>query len=66
MGKWLVEGNPTVLLFDIASASWNLNAWKQELYEKAQIGIPHLGKTSNASLNELSNLKTLKLKPKFL
>ena len=59
MGKWLVEGNPTVLLFDIASASWNLNAWKQELYEKAQIGIPHLGKTSNTCLDELSHLKTI-------
>ena len=41
VGRWLVEGNPTLILFDIASAAENMNAWKQELYEKAQIGIPH-------------------------
>ena len=40
-GRWLVEGNPTVVLFDVGSASFNMNAWKQELYEKSQIGIPH-------------------------
>ena len=37
-----MAGNPTVVLFDISSASGNLNSWKHELYEKAQIGIPHL------------------------
>ena len=43
----MVEGNPTVVLFDIGSASGNLNSWKQELYEKAQIGIPHLDMECN-------------------
>ena len=38
----MVAGNPTVVLFDISSASGSLNSWKHELYEKAQIGIPHL------------------------
>ena len=47
MGRWLVEGNPTVVLFDLGSASGNLNSWKHELYEKAQIGIPHLDMECN-------------------
>ena len=41
LGRWLVEGHPTLVLFDISSAAGNMNAWKHELYEKAQIGIPH-------------------------
>ena len=40
-GRWLVEGNPQVVLFDIASASQKMNDFKQELYDKAGIGIPH-------------------------
>jgi len=40
-GRWLVEGNPTVVLFDIGTAAGNMNAWKHELYEKTHIGIPH-------------------------
>jgi len=47
VGRWLVAGNPTVLLFDISSAAGNMNAWKQELYEKAQIGIPHSDRECN-------------------
>jgi hypothetical protein len=38
LGSWLVEGNPTVVLFDIGSAAWEMAAWKQQLYEKTQIG----------------------------
>ena len=37
-GNWLIEGNPTVVLFDIGSAAGNLNSWKQELYENTHIG----------------------------
>jgi len=40
-GRWLVEGNPQVILFDIGSASYRLNDFKQELYDKGGIGIPH-------------------------
>ena len=40
-GRWLVEGNPQVVLFDIASASQRMNEFKQDLYDKAGIGIPH-------------------------
>jgi hypothetical protein len=38
LGSWLVEGNPTIVLFDIGSAAWEMAAWKQQLYEKTQIG----------------------------
>ena len=41
LGRWLVEGHPTLILFDVGSAACNMNSWKHELYEKAQIGIPH-------------------------
>ena len=36
-----------MVLFDISSAAENMNAWKQELYEKAQIGIPHSDRECN-------------------
>lgn len=40
-GRWLVEGNPQVVLFDIGSAAHKMNEFKQELYDKAGIGVPH-------------------------
>uniref|UniRef100_A0A3S6C4S9 Glycogen [starch] synthase n=1 Tax=Tigriopus japonicus TaxID=158387 RepID=A0A3S6C4S9_TIGJA len=40
-GRWLVEGNPQIILFDIGSAGAKMNEFKHELYEKAGIGIPH-------------------------
>ena len=40
-GRWLVEGNPQVVLFDVASAAHKMNEFKQELYDKAGIGVPH-------------------------
>lgn len=40
-GRWLVNGNPQVILFDIGSASWKMDAFKAELWEKCHIGIPH-------------------------
>ncbi len=40
-GRWLVEGNPQIILFDVGSASFKMNEFKQELFEKAGIGIPH-------------------------
>ncbi len=40
-GRWLVEGNPQIILFDIGTASAKMNEFKQELFEKAGIGIPH-------------------------
>ena len=40
-GRWLVEGNPQVILFDVGSAGYKMNEFKQELYDKSGIGIPH-------------------------
>jgi len=40
-GRWLVEGNPQVILFDVGSAAYKLEEFKQELYSKAGIGVPH-------------------------
>lgn len=40
-GTWLVDGNPQVILFDIGSGAWKLDQYKQELWEKANLGIPH-------------------------
>ncbi|CAL4209449.1 unnamed protein product [Meganyctiphanes norvegica] len=39
-GRWLVDGNPQIILFDIGSASPSLNDYKRELYENTKIGIP--------------------------
>lgn len=39
-GNWLVDGNPLLILFDIGSASWDLDRYKNELFEKSGIGIP--------------------------
>ncbi|KAK2726393.1 glycogen [starch] synthase-like [Artemia franciscana] len=49
-GTWLVDGNPVVILFDIASASNKMNYYKQELFEKTNIGIPDSDVESNDSV----------------
>ncbi len=40
-GRWLVEGNPQIILFDVGSAASKMNEFKQEMFEKAGIGVPH-------------------------
>ncbi len=42
-----MEGNPQIILFDVGSASFKMNDFKQELFEKAGIGIPHEDVESN-------------------
>uniref|UniRef100_A0A915DED7 Glycogen [starch] synthase n=1 Tax=Ditylenchus dipsaci TaxID=166011 RepID=A0A915DED7_9BILA len=39
-GRWLIDGYPKVVLFDIGSGAWKLDAWKHELWEKCNIGVP--------------------------
>lgn len=39
-GRWLVDGNPQIILFDLGSASYNLDNYKKELYDACKIGIP--------------------------
>ncbi|KAJ8706381.1 hypothetical protein PYW08_011007 [Mythimna loreyi] len=46
-GTWLVDGNPQIILFDIGSGAWQLDAYKQELWNTCGIGIPHLDVEAN-------------------
>lgn len=41
-GRWLVDGNPQIILFDIGSAAWKLDQFKKDMWESSHIGIPHL------------------------
>uniref|UniRef100_A0A8R1U321 Glycogen [starch] synthase n=1 Tax=Onchocerca volvulus TaxID=6282 RepID=A0A8R1U321_ONCVO len=46
-GRWLVDGYPKVVLFDLGSGSVKMNEWKHELFERCQIGVPHEDIESN-------------------
>ncbi|CAL8242574.1 unnamed protein product [Merluccius merluccius] len=39
-GRWLIEGSPYVILFDVGSAAWNLDRWKGDLWDSCNIGLP--------------------------
>lgn len=49
-GRWLIEGAPRVLLFDIYSASEHLNEWKSDLWETASIPTPDHDQESNEAI----------------
>ncbi|KAH0617139.1 hypothetical protein JD844_028839 [Phrynosoma platyrhinos] len=49
-GRWLIEGSPYVVLFDIGSAAWNLDKWKGEFWDASHIGIPYHDREANDSL----------------
>ena len=49
-GTWLIEGSPLVVLFDIASAAWKLDEWKQELWDTTHIGIPMHDREANDAI----------------
>jgi len=46
-GRWLIDGYPKVVLFDIGSAAWKLDEFKHELWERTNIGIPWHDRESN-------------------
>ncbi|XP_046573729.1 glycogen [starch] synthase-like [Haliotis rubra] len=46
-GRWLIDGYPKVILFDIGSAAWKLDEFKHELWEKSNIGIPWHDREAN-------------------
>lgn len=46
-GRWLVDGNPQIILMDIGSAAWKLDEYKNELWTKCNLGIPHLDIEAN-------------------
>ncbi|KAI8926110.1 glycogen synthase [Entophlyctis helioformis] len=39
-GRWLIEGSPFVLLFDVASAFPRMNEWKADLWNIAAVPAP--------------------------
>lgn len=43
----MVDGNPQIILFDIGSGAWQLDSYKQELWNTCSIGIPHLDVEAN-------------------
>ncbi|XP_075711749.1 glycogen [starch] synthase, liver [Rhinoderma darwinii] len=49
-GRWLIEGSPYVLLFDIGSAAWNLDRWRGEFWEACNVGIPFHDREANDAL----------------
>uniref|UniRef100_H0VRI0 Glycogen [starch] synthase n=1 Tax=Cavia porcellus TaxID=10141 RepID=H0VRI0_CAVPO len=49
-GRWLVEGSPYVVLFDISYSAWNLDRWKGDLWEACNVGIPHHDREANDML----------------
>lgn len=49
-GRWLVDGNPQVILIDIGSGAWMLDSFKHELWQSCHIGIPHMDAESNDAL----------------
>ncbi|KAL1237705.1 Glycogen [starch] synthase [Trichinella spiralis] len=46
-GRWLIDGYPKVILFDITTAAWRLDQWKKELWDSCHIGIPWQDNESN-------------------
>uniref|UniRef100_A0A5F8G6L3 Glycogen [starch] synthase n=1 Tax=Monodelphis domestica TaxID=13616 RepID=A0A5F8G6L3_MONDO len=49
-GRWLIEGSPYVVLFDIGYSAWNLDRWKGDLWEACNIGIPYHDQEANDML----------------
>ncbi|XP_051544751.1 glycogen [starch] synthase, liver [Myxocyprinus asiaticus] len=49
-GRWLIEGSPYVILFDIGTAAWNLDRWKGDLWNACSIGLPYDDREANDSL----------------
>ncbi|XP_067110272.1 glycogen [starch] synthase, liver [Osmerus mordax] len=49
-GRWLIEGSPYVILFDIESAAWNLDRWRGDLWDTCGIGMPFNDREANNAL----------------
>lgn len=49
-GRWLVDGSPQIILMDIGSAAWKLDEFKNELWEKCGVGVPHLDIEANDAI----------------
>ncbi|XP_065911931.1 glycogen [starch] synthase-like [Dysidea avara] len=49
-GRWLIDGSPNVILFDLNSARYKLEEWRSELWDLAHIGIPDADSESQDAL----------------
>ncbi|TKC36463.1 hypothetical protein EI555_014747, partial [Monodon monoceros] len=49
-GRWLIEGSPYVVLFDISYSAQNLDTWKGDLWEACNVGIPYHDQEANEML----------------
>jgi glycogen(starch) synthase len=49
-GRWLIEGAPRVLLFDIGSAMGHLDEWKTDLWNVAGIPSPQGDHETNETI----------------
>ncbi|XP_064635665.1 glycogen [starch] synthase-like isoform X3 [Lineus longissimus] len=49
-GRWLIEGYPEVVLFDIGSAAWKLDEWKRELWDACHVGLPWHDREANDAI----------------
>jgi len=49
-GRWLVEGYPRVVLFDIGSQAYRVDEWKSEFYRVCHIGVPFYDKEAMDAL----------------
>lgn len=49
-GRWLIEGAPRVLLFDIKSAYQYMNEWKTDLWNLASIPSPDNDEETNEAI----------------
>jgi len=49
-GRWLIDGYPRVILFDISSAQSQVDDWKREIWKASMIGIPWSDTEANDAL----------------
>ncbi|XP_041471653.1 glycogen [starch] synthase, muscle-like [Lytechinus variegatus] len=49
-GRWLIDGSPNVVLFDIGTAAKFLETWKNELFDLSHIGVPWHDKEGNDAI----------------
>ena len=49
-GRWLIDGYPQVLLFDIGSAAYKLDEWKADFFEVSGIGVPQHDREANDAI----------------
>ncbi|XP_070564062.1 glycogen [starch] synthase-like [Ptychodera flava] len=49
-GRWLIDGYPKVILFDIGSAAWMLDQWKNEFWDITNIGVPWHDREANDAI----------------